>query len=42
MLYVHGDVGQSWGVNIIESSHEGSIKFLTSLEQLTYVTAYNV
>ena len=42
MLYVHGDVGHGWGVNIIESSHEGSIKFLTSLEQLTYVTAYNV
>ena len=42
MFYVHRDIGQGGSVNIIKSSHKGSIKLLTSLEQLTDVTTNNV
>ena len=34
MLDVHGYISHCWGINVIESSHQGSIKLLASLEQL--------
>ena len=42
MFYVHRDIGHCGSINIIKSSHEGSIELLTSLEQLADVTTNNV
>ena len=41
-VYVNGDIGHCGCVNIIKSSHKGSIKLLTSLEELADVTTDNV
>ena len=42
MFYVHRDIGHCGIIDIIKSSHKGSIKLLTSLEQLADVTTDNV
>ena len=42
MFYIHRDIGHCGSINIIESSHEGSIELLTSLELLADVTTNNV
>ena len=42
MLYVHGNVSHGGNIDIIEPSHQGSIKPLAVFKQLTDMAAYYI
>ena len=42
MFYVHRDVSHSGSIDVIESSHQRSIKPFAIFKQLTYMAAYHV